>query len=91
MKSEPMKSEPAKSEPMSSDATKSEKGRTGVDRRGFLRSIGKGAAGGAAVAAGSVVGLAPGAADASESKADRVKKRYRESDHVKAFYRTNRY
>lgn len=68
---------------MAADETK------GVDRRGFLRSVGQGAAGTAAVAATSVGLAAP--ADAVETRADRVKRRYRESDHVKTFYRTNRY
>lgn len=57
-----------------------------VDRRGFLRSIGGASVAGAAVA----VGAAP-PAEAAESDADKKKARYRETDHVKAFYRTNRY
>jgi hypothetical protein len=61
-----------------------------VDRRKFLRSLGGGAAGTVAVAAGGVV-VAPAAAEAAESAADRKKARYKETDHVKAFYRTNRY
>lgn len=60
----------------------------GVDRRGFLRSVG-GAGAVAAAAVSSVV--APTPAEASENEADRKKARYKESDHVKAFYRTNRY
>lgn len=63
----------------------------GVDRRGLLLSLGKGVAGTAAVAAGAVAGGMPGTAEATESAKDRIKKRYRETDHVKAFYRTNRY
>lgn len=59
-----------------------------VDRRGFLRSLG-GAGAVAAAAVGSVV--APTPAAATESEADRKKARYKETDHVKAFYRTNRY
>ena len=62
---------------------------TGVDRRGFLKSLGAGAAGTAATVAG--VAAVPAAAAAAESKADQVKARYRETDHVKTFYRTNRY
>ena len=62
----------------------------GVDRRGFLRTLGSGAAGTAAVAAGAAA-VAPAAAEAAENAAERVKKRYRETDHVKAYYRTNRY
>ena len=57
-----------------------------VDRRGFLRSIG-----GASVAAGAVAVGAPAPAAATENDADKKKARYRETDHVKAFYRTNRY
>ena len=61
----------------------------GVDRRGFLKSLGAGAAGTAATVAG--VTAVPTAAEAVESAADKVKTRYRETDHVKAYYRTNRY
>ena len=57
-----------------------------VDRRGFLRSVGGASVAGAAVAAG-----VPAAAEASESRGERDKARYRETEHVKAFYRTNRY
>lgn len=57
-----------------------------VDRRGFLRSIGGASVAGAAVA----VSAAP-PAEAAETDADRKKARYRETDHVKAYYRTNRY
>jgi hypothetical protein len=57
-----------------------------VDRRGFLRSIGGASVAGAAVAAGM-----PTPAAATESDAEKKKVRYRETDHVKAFYRTNRY
>ena len=64
--------------------------RPGVDRRRFLKTLGNGAAGSAAVAAGAVV-AATDAAEAAESAADKVKKRYRDSDHVKTFYRVNRY
>ena len=63
--------------------------KAGLDRRGFLRSLGGGAAGTAAAATGIAAGS--GSAEAAESKAERNKKRYRETDHVKAFYRTNRY
>ena len=57
-----------------------------VDRRGFLRSIG-----GASVAAGAVAVGAPAPAAAAENDADKKKARYRESEHVKAYYRSNRY
>ena len=69
---------------------KDDKTSTGVNRRGFLRSVGKGAAGTVGAAAVGI-GLVSETAEAAESKADRTKKRYRETDHVKAFYRTNRY
>jgi hypothetical protein len=56
-----------------------------VGRRDFLRALGAGA--GVAVAAP----LATEAEADSESNADKRKSRYRESDHVKTFYRVNRY
>ena len=56
----------------------------GVDRRRFFLM------GGSAVAAAAVVPLAS-EAEADESQAERVKARYRESDHVKNYYRVNRY
>ena len=59
---------------------------TKVDRRGFLKGIGTGAAGAAAIAAGTA---AP--AIAAESAADKKKARYKESEHIKKFYATNRY
>jgi hypothetical protein len=56
----------------------------GVDRRRFFLM------GGSAVAAAAVVPLSS-EAEADESQAERVKARYRESDHVKNYYRVNRY
>ena len=47
--------------------------------------------GGSAVAAVAVMPLAGGEAIADESQAERVKARYKETDHVKTFYRVNRY
>ena len=58
-----------------------------VGRRDFLRALGAGA-GVAAVSA--VPGATTAAAD-SENDGDKRKARYKESDHVKAFYRVNRY
>ena len=60
-----------------------------VDRRKFLRSLGAGAAGTTAAVVGVTASAPP--AEAAENAAERVKKRYRETDHVKAYYRTNRY
>jgi hypothetical protein len=56
----------------------------GVDRRRFFLM------GGSAVAAAAVVPLSS-EAQADESQAERVKPRYRETDHVKNYYRVNRY
>lgn len=60
-----------------------------LDRRGFLKALGGGTAGAATLAVAG--GIAAPSAEAAESAADRKKKRYQETDHVKAFYRTNRY
>jgi hypothetical protein len=56
-----------------------------MDRRSFFR-----AGGGVAVSAAAAV-LPTQDAEASESRDERLKARYRESEHVKAFYRVNRY
>ena len=56
-----------------------------VDRRSFFR-----AGGGVAIAAAAAV-LPTQEAEASESQAERAKARYSETDHVKTFYRVNRY
>jgi len=47
--------------------------------------------GGSAVAAAAVVPLAGSEAVADESQPERVKARYKETDHVKNYYRVNRY
>ena len=57
----------------------------GVDRRRFFMM------GGSAVAAAAVVPLAGSEAAADKSQSERVKARYKETDHVKNFYRVNRY
>jgi hypothetical protein len=57
-----------------------------VGRREFLRTLGAGAG----LAATAAVPLATEAA-AAESDADKKKARYRETDHVKTFYRVNKY
>jgi hypothetical protein len=62
-------------------------GKARVGRRDFLRALGAGA-GVAAVAAGP---LADGARADSETNDEKRKSRYQESEHVKAFYRVNRY
>ena len=63
-----------------------QKAKTEVGRRDFLRALGAGAG----LAATAAAPLATGAV-AAESDSDKKKARYRESDHVKAFYRVNRY
>jgi H+/Cl- antiporter ClcA len=57
-----------------------------VGRRDFLRALGAGAG----LAATAATPLATGAA-AAETADQRTKARYQESDHVKTFYRVNRY
>jgi hypothetical protein len=57
-----------------------------VGRREFLRTLGAGAG----VAATAAVPLAT-KAEAAETDAEKKKARYRETDHVKTFYRVNRY
>lgn len=65
------------------------KSKARLDRRDFLKALGTGTAGAATVAVAVSAGITPAAA--SENAADRKKKRYQESEHVKAYYRTNRY
>lgn len=59
-----------------------------VRRRDFLRKAGIGTIGAGAMLATPLVGSAQ--AD-SENDDEKRKARYRESDHVKAYYRVNRY
>lgn len=59
---------------------------TRIARRDLLRALGAGA--GVALAAAPLATVAK--AD-NESSNDQRKTRYKESDHVKAFYRVNRY
>ena len=61
--------------------------RTAVGRRDFLRALGAGAG----VAAVSAAPLATDGYADSESDADKKKARYRETEHVKTYYRVNRY
>ena len=60
--------------------------KTTVGRRDFLRVLGAGA--GVAVAFAAPLATE---AVATESEAEKKKTRYRETDHVKTFYRVNRY
>ena len=57
-------------------------------RRDFLRKVGIGTVGAGATLATPLVGSAE--AD-SETNDEKRKARYKETDHVKAFYRVNRY
>ncbi len=76
-------SKPSDSKAPSGEATS--KTTASVDRRRFFMM------GGSAVAAAAVVPLVGSEAIADQSQAERVKARYKESDHVKNFYRVNRY
>ena len=60
--------------------------KSAVGRRDFLRTLGAGAG----LAATATVPLAT-KAEAAESDADKRKARYRETEHVKTFYRVNGY
>ena len=66
-------------------ARKGEAQSAGVDRRSLFLM------GGSAVAAAAVMPLASSEAEADELQAERIKARYKETDHVKNFYRVNRY
>ncbi|MGY4311957.1 twin-arginine translocation signal domain-containing protein [Bradyrhizobium sp. JR3.5] len=57
-------------------------------RRDFLRKVGIGTVGAGAALAPPLI--APAQAD-SETEAEKRKARYKETDHVKAYYRVNRY
>ena len=58
----------------------------GLNRRGFLRA----GLGSATIAAGSAA-MPVAVAQAAENDAEKKKARYKETDHVKDYYRTNRY
>src|SRR5690349_17797047 len=65
-----------------------EKSNKAMDRRRFLRGLG----GASTIAAAAVASpIAATDAHAYDPGPDETKARYRESDHVKAFYRTNGY
>jgi hypothetical protein len=68
--------------------TKTNLPQASLPRRGFLKALGLGSAAAAATVVGEAV-VSP--AEAQESRNDRTKSRYRETEHVKAYYRTNRY
>jgi hypothetical protein len=59
-----------------------------VGRRDFLRKVGLGAVGAGATLATPLI--APAQAD-SENNDEKRKARYKETDHVKEYYRVNRY
>jgi hypothetical protein len=59
-----------------------------VGRRDFLRKVGLGTVGAGATLATPLI--APAKAD-SENSDEKRKARYKETDHVKAYYRVNRY
>lgn len=67
------------------ETTMSQKSKeAGLDRRNFFKALGAGA-----TAAVAPVAATPAAA--VDPGKDETKSRYRETDHVKAYYRTNRY
>lgn len=66
----------------------SDETKAAVGRRDFLRKVGVGTVGAGATLASPLVGSAQ--AD-SETNDEKRKARYKESDHVKAYYRVNRY
>ncbi|MCP3387969.1 twin-arginine translocation signal domain-containing protein [Bradyrhizobium sp. CCGB12] len=66
----------------------SEETKAKVGRRDFLRKVGIGTVGAGATLATPLVGSAQ--AD-SEKDDEKRKARYKETDHVKAYYRVNRY
>jgi hypothetical protein len=62
------------------------KDKKAMDRRSFFRAVG-----GTAAVAVAAAPLTATEAQAYDPGRDETKARYRESDHVKAFYRTNGY
>jgi hypothetical protein len=61
--------------------------KTTVDRRKFLRALGAGAG----VAATTAAPLATSAQADTENNDEKRKARYKETDHVKQYYRVNKY
>ena len=66
----------------------SDEKKTTVGRRNFLRKVGIGTVGVGATLATPL--MTPAQAD-SETDDEKRKARYKETDHVKAYYRVNRY
>jgi hypothetical protein len=62
-------------------------GKAKLGRRQFLRALG----GGAGMAAAAAVPLAVGAKADTESNDEKRKSRYKETEHVKTYYRVNKY
>jgi len=58
-----------------------------LDRRNFLRAVG----GASTVAVAAATPIAATEAQAYDPGGEETKARYRETDHVKAYYRTNGY
>ena len=69
------------------EATMKADGKAKVGRRDFLRALGAGAG----VAAATAGPLATPARADSENNEEKRKTRYRETEHVRSFYRVNRY
>jgi hypothetical protein len=75
---------PAQDEPREDDMAESIKKEKGIGRRGFFGAV-------AAAATTSVVAGGAQPVFAEETGDERTKARYKETEHVQAFYRTNRY
>jgi hypothetical protein len=76
-----------KHQPEGTVMSKTEEKKDGaMDRRSFFR-----AGSGAAVVAATAIATGAEPAMAAESESERKKARYKETEHVKTFYRVNRY
>ena len=64
-----------------------EKQKSAMDRRNFLRAVG----GASTAAVAAAAPIAATEAQAYDPGGEETKARYRETDHVKAYYRTNGY
>jgi hypothetical protein len=79
---------PERARPVHKEGRMTERTNKAMDRRSFLRNLG----GASTVAAAAVAApIAATDANAYDPGSDETKDRYRESEHVKAFYRTNGY